>query len=269
MAITKEMPVALVTGASSGIGLATAQALRGAGYRVFGTSRRANGSVSDGITMLTCDVTDDASVSAAVAAVLEQAGRIDLLVNNAGFGMAGAAEETSLEQTRQLFDVNLFGVIRMTQAVLPHMRQAARGRIINISSVFGFMPAPYMAVYAATKHAVEGYTQSLDHEVRGFGIRALVVEPANTKTAFDANLAYADRSVDAYATTRPMIHFMLKGMVETGDEVGVVSQAVLAAALADKPRLRWPAGKGKKFSFLRRFVPEDAFDKSLRKQLGL
>lgn len=269
MATPKGMPVALVTGASSGIGLVTAHALRGAGYHVFGTSRRADGSDADGIQMLACDVTDDASVSAAVAAVLEQVGRIDLLINNAGFGLAGAAEETSLEQIRQLFDVNLFGLIRMTQAVLPHMREAGRGRIINISSVFGFMPAPYMAAYAATKHAVEGYTQSLDHEVRGFGVRALVVEPANTKTAFDANLAYGDNPVDAYAMTRPMIHFMLKGMTETGDDARVVAQAVLAAAQSNNPRLRWPAGKGKKFSLLRRFVPEAAFDKSLRTQLGL
>lgn len=144
------IPVALVTGASSGIGLATAQALRGAGYRVFGTGRRADGSTKDGIAMLACDVTDDASVSATVSAVLERADRIDLLVNHAGFGMAGAAEETSIEQSHQIFEVNLFGLIRMTQAVLPHMREAGRGRIINISSVFGFMPAPYMAVYAAT-----------------------------------------------------------------------------------------------------------------------
>ncbi|WP_066717005.1 oxidoreductase [Sphingomonas pituitosa] len=269
MATIETMPVALVTGASSGIGLATAQALRGAGFRVFGTGRRADGSTRDGITMLACDVTDDVSVAATVAAVLERAGRIDLLVNNAGFGMAGAAEETSLEQARQLFEVNLFGLIRMTQAVLPHMREARRGRIINISSAFGFMPAPYMAVYAASKHAVEGYSQSLDHEIRGFGIRAIAVEPANTRTAFDANLAYGDHHIDAYATTRPMVHFMLKGMMETGDEASVVADAVVAAALSSKPRLRWPAGKGKKFSLLRRFVPEDAFDKSLRKQLGL
>lgn len=157
----------------------------------------------------------------------------------------------------------------MTQAVLPYMRAAGQGRVINISSVFGFMPAPYMAAYAATKHAVEGYTESLDHEVRSFGIRALVVEPANTRTAFDANLAYGDKLVDAYAPTRPMIHFMLKGMMETGDDASVVAQAVLAAAQSRSPRLRWPAGKGKTFSVLRRFVPESAFDKSLRKQLGL
>ena len=180
--------VALVTGASSGIGHATAKALQGAGYRVFGTSRRAASDRADGLTMLTCDVTDDVSVVKLVDEVLTKAGRIDLLVNNAGMGLLGAAEESSTAQAQALFDVNFFGVLRMTNAVLPTMRHQGKGRIVNLSSVQGFIPAPYFALYSATKHAVEGYSESLDHELRPFGIRVVLVEPAYTRTSFEDNL---------------------------------------------------------------------------------
>src|SRR3954469_18318988 len=151
--------VALVTGASSGIGEAAARELVGAGFTVYGTSRKAvAGDQRDGVTFLPLDVTDDRSVAAAIGDVLTRSGRIDVLVNNAGFGVAGAAEESSVEQARALFETNVFGSIRMTRAVLPHMRQQGSGRIINVSSVLGFLPAPFMALYAATKHAIEGYS---------------------------------------------------------------------------------------------------------------
>jgi NADP-dependent 3-hydroxy acid dehydrogenase YdfG len=135
--------VALVTGASTGIGHATAKALQNAGFRVFGTSRRAAAEISDGTTMLVCDVTDDESVATAVGEVLTSAGRIDLLVNNAGVGLLGGAEESSMAQAQALFDVNVFGVLRVTNAVLPIMRRQGNGRIVNLSSVQGFIPAPY------------------------------------------------------------------------------------------------------------------------------
>lgn len=266
---SENKPTAIVTGASSGIGLTAAQALAGAGYRVFGTSRKANVDAGPGITMVQCDITDDGSVTSAIGTILAAAGRIDVLVNNAGIGMAGPAEETSIAQARQLFEVNLFGMIRLVQAVLPVMRACGRGRIVNVSSVFGFMPAPYMALYAATKHAVEGYTESLDHEVRGFGIRAVLVEPANTKTAFDANMTWADGDLNAYAETRFSILRMLRGMMETGDSPDIVADAIVQAAKDQGGRLRFPAGGGRKLSILRRFVPAKAFDKSLRKQLGV
>src|SRR4030095_2370232 len=163
--------VALVTGASSGIGRATAKALQNAGYRVFATSRHAAPARSAGVTMLTCDVTDDASVTKLVERVLAEAGRIDLLVNNAGIGLLGGAEESSIAQAQALFDVNVFGVLRMTNAVLPIMRRQGKGRIVNLSSVQGFIPAPYFALYSSTKHAVDGYSESLDPDLRHFGLR--------------------------------------------------------------------------------------------------
>jgi short-subunit dehydrogenase len=262
--------VAVVTGASSGIGQATAKALQNAGYRVFGTSRRAVAERSDGITMLTCDVTDDASVAKLVDEVLASAGRIDLLVNNAGVGVVGGAEESSISQAQALFDVNVFGVMRMTKAVLPTMRRQGNGRIINISSVLGLIPSPYNAIYSATKHAVEGYSESLDHELRTFGIRVALVEPAYTNTAFEENKIKPDQPLAIYDSVRNTIEkFMLKSVME-GEAPEVVAETVLKAARATVPDRRYPAGKmARQVSFLRRFVPASAFDKSLRKQHGL
>ena len=195
-------PVAIVTGASGGIGEATARALHAAGYRVFGTSRRPPATRSPGIEYLACDVTSDESVQAAVGEVLSKAGRIDLLVNNAGVGLVAGAEESSLEQAKSLFDVNLFGLIRMTKAVLPTMRKQRAGRIVNLSSVMGLIPAPFMALYAASKHAVEGYSESLDHEIRGSGVRVVLVEPAYTRTSFEGNVYQADQQLDVYQSAR-------------------------------------------------------------------
>ena len=177
--------IAIVTGASSGIGEATAQRLAAAGYKVYGTSRRAAQAGGQAFEMLSLDVTSDASVATLVGEVMRREGRIDLLVNNAGFGVAPAgAEESSIDQARLIFETNFFGLIRMTRAVVPRMRRQGNGRSINIGSVLGFLPMPYGALYAATKHAVEGYSESLDHELRTRGIRVSVIEPAYTNTPF-------------------------------------------------------------------------------------
>ncbi|MEW6450929.1 MAG: oxidoreductase [Pseudomonadota bacterium] len=262
--------VALVTGASSGIGHATAKALQSAGFRVFGTSRRATNESADGVTMLTCDVTDDASVAKLANDVLARAGRIDLLVNNAGIGLLGGAEESSIAQAQALFDVNVFGVLRVTNAVLPTMRRQGKGRIVNLSSVLGLIPAPYSALYASTKHAIEGYSESLDHELRSFGIRVVLVEPAYTRTSFEENLAKPDRVLDLYGAARAGMEVILRKAIETGDTPEVVAETILKAATASLPRRRYAAGKmARQVSFLRRFVPASAFDKSLRKQNGL
>ncbi|TIY10458.1 MAG: SDR family NAD(P)-dependent oxidoreductase, partial [Mesorhizobium sp.] len=216
--------VALVTGASTGIGHATAKALQNAGFRVFGTSRRAVAERSDGITMLTCDVTDDASVATLVDDVLAEAGRIDLLVNNAGMGLLGGAEESSMAQAQSLFDVNVFGVFRVTNAVLPTMRRQGNGRIVNLSSVQGFIPAPYFALYASTKHAVEGYSESLDHELRPFGVRVVLVEPAYTRTSFEENLARPDQLLDIYDSARAGMNVAVRKAMEKGDAPEVVAK---------------------------------------------
>jgi short-subunit dehydrogenase len=263
---TNTEATALVTGASTGIGRATAKALKDAGYRVFGTSRRALTASPDGVTMLTCDVTDDASVAKMVDEVLTKAGRIDVLVNNAGSGLLGGAEESSIAQARSLFDVNVFGVIRVTNAVLPAMRRQGKGRIINMSSILGLIPAPYNALYASTKHAIEGYSESLDHELRAFGIRVVLVEPGVTRTSFEENITRPDRLLPIYDTERPRMEALMRRLVEAGDAPGVVAEAVVKAASVAVPRRRYTAGKqAGQVRFLRRFLPESMVDKSLRK----
>ena len=263
-------PVAIVTGASAGIGEATARALHAAGYRVFGTYRKPPATRSPGIEYLTCDVTSNESVEAAVGEVLSKAGRIDLLVNNAGVGLVAGAEESSLEQAKSLFDVNLFGVIRMTKAVLPAMRKQGAGRIVNISSVMGLIPAPFMALYAASKHAVEGYSESLDHEVRGSGVRVVLVEPAYTRTSFEGNVYQADQQLDVYQSARTNAEGVLRDAMTTADTPELVASAVVKASTEANPHRRYAVGRmARQVSLLRRFVPPSAFDKSLRKQMRL
>jgi NAD(P)-dependent dehydrogenase (short-subunit alcohol dehydrogenase family) len=260
-------PVALVTGASSGIGRATAQALVHAGFDVVGTSRdAAQVTETGGVTFVDLDVTSDESVSHAVKQVVDRFGRIDVLVNNAGIGATGAAEETSEELARRLFEVNFFGVLRMTRAVLPHMRAQGQGRIINMSSVVGFIPAPFMAVYAATKHALEGYSESLDHEVRAEGVRVLLVQPAYTRTGFEGNALESDAPLDVYAVQREVSSRVLAAAIEGGDHPEVVGRAVVVAATDKRPRLRYTAGTtAGRVSALRRLVPARAFDAQIRR----
>jgi short-subunit dehydrogenase len=263
-------PVAIVTGASGGIGEATARALHVAGFWVFGTSRREPGTRSPGIEYLVCDVTSAESVKAAVGEVLSKAGRVDLLVNNAGVGLVAGAEESSLEQAKSLFDVNLFGLIRMTKAVLPTMRKQRAGRIVNLSSVMGLIPAPFMALYAASKHAVEGYSESLDHEIRGSGVRVVLVEPAYTRTSFEGNVYHADQQLDVYRSARANAEGVLRDGMKTADTPELVARAVVNASTEANPRRRYTAGRAaRQISLLRRFVPASAFDKSLRKQMRL
>ena len=261
---------AIVTGASTGIGYAVAETLARAGYRTFGTSRRVAGDGPKGAQMLVCDVTNQQSINQMVAHVLAQTGRIDLVVNNAGLGLVGGAEESSLGQIQSLFDVNVYGVMRVTHAVLPIMKQQRAGRIINVSSVLGLLPAPYMAYYSATKHAVEGYSESLDHELRAFNIRVALVEPAYTRTAMESNALEPDAELPEYDQPRSQMFALNVQKIAEGDDPVIVAETVLRAATDPKPRRRYPAGKAAKtLSLLRRFVPAGMFDKSLRKELGL
>ncbi|WP_336854350.1 oxidoreductase [Sinomonas albida] len=265
--MTTAKRVALVTGASSGIGAAAGTALLEAGFEVVGTSRRAAGlTTASGVTLIDLDVTSEESVAAAVAQVMERFGRIDVLVNNAGIGASGAAEDSSVDLDRRMFDVNVFGVMRTTKAVLPHMRAQGSGRIVNVSSILGLIPQPYMAAYASTKWAIEGWTESLDHEVREHGIRAVIVEPAWTNTGFEANALDADQPVPAYAGQRKIFAAYVSDALERGDAPSVVAASIVAAAQDPKPRLRYAAGtRVGPVSLMRRFVPRSAFDAQIRK----
>jgi len=269
--MTMKSKTALVTGASSGIGEATAKRLAMAGYKVYGTSRRGAQAGQRSFEILPLDVTSDESVEAVVKQVMRLDGRIDLLVNNAGFSVAPAgAEESSMEQAWSIFDTNFFGIVRMTRAVVPHMRHQGGGRIINIGSVLGFLPMPYGALYAATKHAIEGYSESLDHELRTRGIRVSVIEPAYTKTQFDANLLEADSKLDEYREVRAALGRQLKEALAAADEPDVVADVVLEAAGAARPKLRYTAGRvASRVGLLRRFAPAGLVDAGIRKDLQL
>jgi NAD(P)-dependent dehydrogenase (short-subunit alcohol dehydrogenase family) len=264
-------PVALVTGASSGIGEATAIKLLTAGYKVYGTSRRGPQAGRYPFPMLALDVTDDVSVETAVNQLLELEGRIDVLVNNAGFGVApAAAEESSIAQAKAIFDTNFLGIVRMTRAVAPQMRHQRSGRIINIGSILGVVPLPYAALYSASKHAVEGYSEALDHELRSYGIRVSVIEPAYTKTQFEANNIEPDTKLDEYQQIRAHVTQVVNQAMSNADEPTVVSEVVLKAVCAEQPKRRYTAGKiAAQLQFLRRFAPAGLLDAGVRKNLQL
>lgn len=192
-------PVALVTGASSGIGRATAERLAASGRIVYGTSRLADAGPlplhdAHGIRMLRMAVESDDSVRQAVERVLAEAGRIDELVLNAGVGYAGSIEDTLPEEAFRQMDINFFGVHRVIRAVLPGMRVRGTGRIVAVSSVMGFVPLPYQAMYGASKFALEALIESLRHEVAPFGVTACLVQPGDTRTDFTSNRVLASSS---------------------------------------------------------------------------
>jgi NAD(P)-dependent dehydrogenase (short-subunit alcohol dehydrogenase family) len=259
--------VAIVTGVSSGIGSETARELANSGYRVFGTVRSEASPVPNGVERIVLDVRDQASVETAVSEILSRAKRIDALVNNAGGSIVGAIEETDVSQAQALFDVNFFGAVRVTRAVLPTMRVQRAGRIVFVSSVVGFLPAPVMGLYAASKHALEGYSESLDHEVRALGIRAVLVEPGFMKTRIDDNATQAAKDIEDYALARRRVGASIRANVKGGGDPSLVAHTISQALLAPRPRLRYPVGKGAgMLATLRSLMPATLFDRSLRKE---
>lgn len=188
--------VALLTGGSSGIGLATARALRDSGCRVYEMSRKPFS--EQGIAHIPGDVTDESSVQNAVKQVLEEAGRIDILINNAGFGISGAVEFTDTEDAKRQLDVNFFGMVRMCKAVLPAMRETSFGRIVNLSSVAAAVPIPFQTFYSASKAAINAYTMALANEVKPFGVSVCAVMPGDIQTGFTAARKKEARGDDTY-----------------------------------------------------------------------
>lgn len=188
--------IAVITGGTSGIGRATALCLRDAGYDVYELSRREQG--VEGLHHIRCDITDEDQVRAAVAEIIGQAGRIDVLINNAGFGISGAVEFTDTAEAQRLLDVNFFGMVRMNKAVIPHMRQAGRGRIVNLSSVAAPVPIPFQTYYSASKAAINSYTMALGNELRPFGITVCAVMPGDIKTGFTAARRKVAEGDDVY-----------------------------------------------------------------------
>ena len=235
--------VVLITGASSGIGAACAAHLARNGWEVYGTSRNPVGDNVDGVRMIRMDVNNDDSVRDGIKLVVDEAGRIDAVVNNAGFGIAGAVEDTSIEEAKELFETNFFGVLRVCRAVLPHMRAQGSGTIVNVSSIAGRIGLPYQGMYSATKFAVEGMSEALRMETRPFGIRVVLVEPGDFHTGFTAHR----REVAAAAGSPYADQFKRALAVAEHDELAgsspeLVARLVLRILRSRSPRVRYTVG---------------------------
>jgi len=256
--------VALVTGASSGIGEATAEQLAAAGFWVFGGSRTPSAGGGTAIEHVVLDVRDDTSVRDCVGQVLAEAGRIDVLVNNAGYLCAGAVEEVSAADAQAQFETNYFGVARMTAAVLPEMRERRTGHIITISSLTGLAAVPFLGHYSASKFAVEGLMESLRHEVRPFGISVALVEPGVIKTPFYTRPQPA--GIDAYAGPRGRAFAAISGLERTAPGPEVVARTVVSIARSPHPALRNKVTKQtRQVTLLKRFTPAAAFEAGIRR----
>lgn len=262
--------VVVITGVSSGIGRIAAEAFAARGCRVYGTVRSLSSTTPiPGVELTVMDVRDNASVQRCIQSIVDQAGRIDVLVNNAGVNMLGAVEETTLDEAQAVFDTNVFGVIRAAQAVLPHMRAQRHGRIVNVSSVLGFLPAPYMGLYAASKHALEGLSESLDHELRQFGIRVTLVQPSFTKTNLETHSLRAVSPIPGYDLERALVSNALVRQLDSAPDPSTVAKTIIAAALGTWRMRIAPSGQASMLQKLRRFMPSSPVDASIRRTFGL
>lgn len=264
------LKVALVTGASSGIGMAAARSLKARGFTVYGGARRVDRMrdlEKDGVNIIPLDVTDETSVLDCVKTIVDKEGRIDVLVNNAGYGSYGAIEDVPVSEAKSQFEVNLFGLARLTQATLPVMRANSSGRIINISSIGGKIHSPFGGWYHATKFAVEGFSDCLRLEVKHFGIDVVVIEPGGIKTEWGAIAADHLRKTSGSGVYAVDANKAADGMLKTysGNRLSppsVIADAIVQAATAIKPRTRYAAGFGAKpVLFMRRWLSDRAFDK--------
>lgn len=262
--------VVVITGVSSGIGRAAAMQFAKQGCRVFGTVRNtAKAQAIPGVVLIQMDIRDEASIEHGIQTIIAQAQRIDVLVNSAGVTLLGAMEETSIAEAQTLFDTNLFGLLRTIKAVLPQMREQRSGRIVNVSSVLGFLPAPYMALYSASKHAVEGLSETLDHEVRQFGIRVALVEPSFTKTNLDLNAPQTVSRIPDYNKELGIVSQAIQNNVQKAPEPDGVAATIVDAALGAWKMRRTPKGEASLLAKLRRFMPAGPVEKGLRKTFGL
>jgi NAD(P)-dependent dehydrogenase (short-subunit alcohol dehydrogenase family) len=265
--------VVLVTGASSGIGLACATHLAGRGFRVYGTSRRAAAGSPGNVTMLTADVTDDRSVEQAIATVLDREGRLDIVVNNAGMGIAGPVESTSIDQAKGQFEVNFFGAFRVCRAVLPAMRRQRSGYIINIGSIGGLLAIPYQSMYSASKFALEGLSEALRMEVRPFGIRVVIIEPGDHKTALTENRQFTEISIatDAYSPSFEAALLKTAHDEQSGPGPEQIARLLYRIVNQRHPRLRYTIGPipQRAAVWLKRLMPYSLLEYTMRTYYGL
>ncbi len=272
--------VAVVTGSSSGIGFETALTLARNRFLTYATMR--NLAKSDNIKavadkdhlpirIVQLDVTDDTSVNNAVQSIIKETGRIDILVNNAGYALSGAFEDLSLEEIKNQYDTNFYGIIRTTQAVLPIMRKQRSGRIINISSGLGLFGFPGMSAYSSTKFAMEGLSESMAYELDQFGIKVILIEPGVIRTNISNSIVIAKKAQDSSSPYSQMMQKMdnnFKKFTENASSAEVVANIVMEAATSEKPHLRYLAGKDMEMWMQsKNSMSDDEFYNSMKKNL--
>lgn len=266
--------VALVTGGSSGIGEEAARRLSRAGFEVYAVARRVDRLAAlekDGVRVFGMDVTDEESMTSGIERILGATGRIDVLVNNAGYGSYGAVEDVPIDEARRQFEVNLFGLARLTQLVTPVMRRNGGGRIINISSIGAVIYEPFGAWYHATKFAVEGFSDSLRVELAAFGIDVVIVRPAGIVTEWNTIARDGLRETSRGGPYEQMADRAVRTLESVDNRLmssgpKVVARTIVKAATASRPRSRYASGKGARMvPAVRRLLPDRAFDGILRR----
>lgn len=264
--------VVLITGASAGLGRACARHLARLGHRVYGTSRRADfpdsAEAGSSPLMLPMDVRDQDSVRRAVDFVLKREGRIDVVVNNAGVGLAGAVEDTSLEEARALFETNLFGVLCVCRAVLPALREQGSGLIVNVSSLAGLVTLPFQGFYSASKYALESMSDALRMELAPFGVRVTLLEPGDFKTEFTENrvLSAASAEGSAYRERCQRSVAVMEHDEQNGADPQQLAELLAKIIANPAPRSRYPVGAlGQRLGVAaRRVLPSALLDRAIR-----
>ena len=266
-----DQKVVLITGASSGVGQSTARLLSQKGYRVFGTSRNpASAEAIPTVEMLALDVRTDASVLACVTAVVNRVGRIDVLVNNAAYELAGALEEISLEEAKAQFETNFFGVVRMVRAVVPSMRQQRQGQIINVGSLSGVSSIPFMGIYSASKFALEGYTEALRMELKPFNIHVSLTQAGFLKTPMMDKRQVSAARLKEYDAWRERAFTAIRDQEEKAPGPQLVAETVLKIISSKTPRLHYLIGPQAKFvSSIKWFLPAGAYERAKMGNFGL
>ncbi len=260
----------LVTGASSGFGERIAEALVRRGHTVYGTSRRDLPDTASGVKMRRLDVTRPQSVQACVQTVLDEAGSLDVLVNNAGRGQIGLAEETDIDSAQALMNVNFWGMVRMTHAVLPHMRERGAGQLIYTGSLAGLIGPPGQAFYSASKHALEGYAEALHLEVEQFGVQVSILEPGFFNTGLHGSALEETAPIADYDNLRDSLKTQLTEAIQTGGDPDEVARQVVQIVEDDSPALRYRIGDDARWvPRLKKFMPEAMFEFGFRRRFGL
>lgn len=255
-------PVVLITGCSSGIGRATAELFNERGWRVWATARNPD-DVTDlgnaGCRTAAIDVTEDAQVESVVEQLVDEEGQVDCLVNNAGYGQEGAVEDVPVEQVHAEFDVNVYGVLRTTRRVLPLMRRQGSGTVVNVSSLLGRIAYPMRGVYAGSKYAVEGLSDALRTELKGFGVDVVLVEPGTVDTEFDDRASATTDSIDTESSVYSRGYTVVGGtqrlFARFGTPAERVAETIHRAATADRPDARYVVGTDAKVLLLLRYLP--------------